>query len=121
MREVETSETGKNRIKGMIEIRDCVKNLLEMQTNDYPDYDIEKEQHRLNEIYDKFVKKYGYITVEVTQPPFPMTAHISLSVLLKYSKMMNLNARRIYSQNEPFNRILLKPTQIPPLRLTVSQ
>lgn len=61
MREVETSETGKNRIKGMIEIRDCVKNLLEMQTNDYPDYDIEKEQHRLNEIYDKFVKKYGYI------------------------------------------------------------
>ena len=61
MREVETSETGKNRIKGMIEIRDCVKNLLEMQTNDYPDYDIEKEQHRLIEIYDKFVKKYGYI------------------------------------------------------------
>lgn len=61
MREVETSETGKNRIKGMIEIRDCVKNLLEMQTNDYPDYDIEKEQHKLNEIYDKFVKKYGYI------------------------------------------------------------
>lgn len=61
MREVETSETGKNRIKGMIEIRDCVKNLLEMQTNDYPDYDIEKEQHRLNEIYNKFVKKYGYI------------------------------------------------------------
>lgn len=61
MREVETSETGKNRIKGMIEIRDCVKNLLEMQTNNYPDYDIEKEQHRLNEIYDKFVKKYGYI------------------------------------------------------------
>lgn len=61
MREVETSETGKNRIKSMIEIRDCVKNLLEMQSNDYPDYDIEKEQHRLNEIYDKFVKKYGYI------------------------------------------------------------
>lgn len=61
MREVETSKTGKNRIKSMIEIRDCVKNLLEMQTNDYPDYDIEKEQHRLNEIYDKFVKKYGYI------------------------------------------------------------
>lgn len=61
MRKVETSETGKNRIKGMIEIRDFVKNLLEMQSNDYPDYDIEKEQHRLNEIYDKFVKKYGYI------------------------------------------------------------
>lgn len=61
MQEVETFETGKNRIKGMIEIRDCVKNLLEMQSNDYPDYDIEKEQHRLNEIYDKFVKKYGYI------------------------------------------------------------
>lgn len=61
MREVQTSETAKNRIKGMIEIRDCVKNLLEMQTEDYPDAAIESEQRRLNEIYDTFVKKYGYI------------------------------------------------------------
>lgn len=61
MREVQTSETAKNRIKGMIEIRDCVKNLLEMQTEDYPDTAIESEQRRLNEIYDTFVKKYGYI------------------------------------------------------------
>lgn len=61
MREVQTSETAKNRIKGMIEIRDCVKNLLEMQTEDYPDTAIETEQRRLNEIYDTFVKKYGYI------------------------------------------------------------
>lgn len=61
MREVQTSETAKNRIKGMIEIRDCVKNLLEMQTEDYPNAAIENEQRRLNEIYDIFVKKYGYI------------------------------------------------------------
>lgn len=61
MREVQTSETAKNRIKGMIEIRDCVKNLLEMQTEDYPDTAIESEQRRLNEIYDTFVKKCGYI------------------------------------------------------------
>lgn len=61
MREVITSETAQNRIRGMIEIRDCVKNLLEMQTQDYPDIDIEREQHRLNEVYDRFVKKYGYI------------------------------------------------------------
>lgn len=61
MREVQTSETAKNRIKGMIEIRDCVKNLLEMQTEDYPDAAIENEQRRLNDIYDTFVKKYGYI------------------------------------------------------------
>ena len=61
MREVITSETAKNRIRGMIEIRDCVKNLLEMQTQDYTDIDIEREQHRLNEVYDRFVKKYGYI------------------------------------------------------------
>ena len=61
MREVQTSETAKNRIKGMIEIRDCVKNLLEMQTEDYPNAAIEIEQRRLNEIYDTFVKKYGYI------------------------------------------------------------
>ena len=57
MREVQTSETAKNRIKGMIEIRDCVKNLLEMQTEDYSDAAIEIEQRRLNEIYETFVKK----------------------------------------------------------------
>ena len=67
------------------------------------------------------LKSTDILTVEVTQQPFPMIAHIFLSVLLKYSKMTNLNARLIYSQNELFNRILLKLTQIPPLRLTVSQ
>ena len=67
------------------------------------------------------LKSTDILTVEVTQQPFPMTAHISLFVLLKYSKMTNLNARRIYSQNELLSGILLKLTQIPPLRLTVSQ
>ena len=50
-----------NRIKGMILLRDCVRNLLDMQTNNYPNNDIEKEQQRLNRIYDDFKRKYGLI------------------------------------------------------------
>ena len=50
-----------NRIKGMIKIRDCVRNLIELQTNDFPDEDIRKEQQTLNSLYDDFTKKYGLI------------------------------------------------------------
>uniref|UniRef100_UPI003FEDDFA5 Eco57I restriction-modification methylase domain-containing protein n=1 Tax=Pseudoruminococcus massiliensis TaxID=2086583 RepID=UPI003FEDDFA5 len=61
MAPVDVSATAENRIKGMIAIRDCVRNLIEMQTADYPDYEVEKEQQKLNELYDTFSKKYGLI------------------------------------------------------------
>jgi len=48
MTPVECSATAENRIKGMIAIRDCVRSLIEMQTADYPDYEVEKEQQKLN-------------------------------------------------------------------------
>lgn len=50
-----------NRVKGLIEIRDCVRTLLEYQTEDYPDEDIKREQVKLNQLYDRFTKKYGLI------------------------------------------------------------
>lgn len=50
-----------NRIKGMIELRDCVKELIDLQTDDYPDENIKTAQKKLNRIYDNFVKKYGII------------------------------------------------------------
>jgi N12 class adenine-specific DNA methylase len=53
--------TSANRIKGMIELRDCVRTLIDMQTEDYPDENIKQEQLRLNRLYDKFVKQYGLI------------------------------------------------------------
>lgn len=50
-----------SRIKGMIEIRDCVRKLIELQTEDSPDEEIKREQIKLNSLYDNFTKKYGLI------------------------------------------------------------
>ena len=61
MNPVEVSATAENRIKGLIAVRDCVRNLIELQTEDYPDEDIRAEQVRLNTLYDNYTKKYGLI------------------------------------------------------------
>lgn len=55
------SMTAENRIKGLIEIRDCVRKLIEYQTEDYPEEMIQTEQENLNRLYDAFAKKYGLI------------------------------------------------------------
>lgn len=57
----ELAMTTENRVKGLIEIRDCVRTLLEYQTEDYPDEDKKREQVKLNQLYDRFTKKYGLI------------------------------------------------------------
>ena len=57
----ELAMTTENRVKGLIEIRDCVRTLLEYQTEEYPDEDIKREQVKLNQLYDRFTKKYGLI------------------------------------------------------------
>lgn len=61
MNKVELNATAENRVKGMIEIRDCVRDLIEYQTKDFPDYEIKKQQYKLNTLYDNFTKKYGLI------------------------------------------------------------
>ena len=55
------SVTAENRIKGLIQIRDCVRKLIEYQTEDYPDDLIHTEQENLNRLYDGFTKQYGLI------------------------------------------------------------
>lgn len=61
MNKVETTITGANRIKGMIELRDCIRELIEYQTEDYPESDIKEQQTKLNKLYDEFTAKYGLI------------------------------------------------------------
>ena len=61
MSPVEVSATAENRIKGMVAIRDCVRNLIELQTEDYPDEEIKAKQSKLNSLYDGYTKKYGLI------------------------------------------------------------
>ena len=61
MHPVEVSVTAENRIRGMIELRECVRRLIEYQTEGYPDEEISAEQQKLNALYDSFTAKYGLI------------------------------------------------------------
>ena len=61
MRKVDLNATAINRIKGMISIRDCVRELIEYQTEGYSDFEIKQQQDKLNKLYDDFTKKYGLI------------------------------------------------------------
>lgn len=54
--------TAENRIRGMIELRECVRRLIDYQTEGYPDADVKEEQAKLNTLYDSFTKKYGLIS-----------------------------------------------------------
>lgn len=62
MNKVEVSVTAANRIKGMIAIRDCVRELIEYQTEDYSDDVIHEQQRKLNKLYDEFTAKYGLLS-----------------------------------------------------------
>ena len=70
MNPVDVSATAESRIKGMIAIRDCVRTLIEYQTEDYPDADIQAEQEKLNGLYDDFSKKYGMINARANNSAF---------------------------------------------------
>ncbi len=70
MSPIEVSATAENRIKGMIGIRDCVRNLIELQSEDYPDEEIKAEQAKLNAVYDTYVKKYGHINSRADKSAF---------------------------------------------------
>ena len=78
MTPVDCSATAENRIKGMIRIRDSVRTLLEMQTEDYPDSDIKAEQEKLNRLYDEFTKKYGLINSRANVSAFSQDSSYSL-------------------------------------------
>lgn len=70
MNPVDVSATAESRIKGMIAICDCVRTLIEYQTEDYPDADIKAEQEKLNRLYDDFSKKYGLISARANNSAF---------------------------------------------------
>ena len=78
MTPVECSATAGNRIKGMIAIRDSVRSLIEMQTLDFPDWEIEKEQQQLNTLYDTFSKKYGLVNSRANISAFSQDSSFAL-------------------------------------------
>ena len=78
MTPVEVSATAENRIKGMIAIRNSVRMLIELQTEDYPDSEIKAEQERLNRLYDTFSGKYGLINSRANTSAFSQDSSFSL-------------------------------------------
>ena len=78
MTPVEVSATAENRIKGMIAIRNSVRTLIELQTEDYPDSEIKAEQERLNRLYGTFSGKYGLINSRANTSAFSQDSSFSL-------------------------------------------
>lgn len=78
MSPVDMSAIAENRIKGLIEIRNSVRHLLELQTEDYPDSDIKAEMQRLNTLYDEYTKKYGLISSRANNMAFSRDSSYSL-------------------------------------------
>ena len=78
MTPVEVSATAENRIKGMIAIRNSVRTLIELQTEDYPDSEVKAEQERLNRLYDTFSGKYGLINSRANTSAFSQDSSFSL-------------------------------------------
>ena len=70
MNPVSISATAEQRIRGLIGIRDCVRTLIEYQTEDYPETMIQEAQARLNALYDSFVEKYGRINSRANSSAF---------------------------------------------------
>lgn len=67
---VTVSATAESRIKGLIIIRDCTRNLIELQADDYPEEDIKAAQELLNAKYDNFTAKYGLINSRANKSAF---------------------------------------------------
>ena len=78
MTPVDVSATAENRIKGLIKIRDSVRQLIELQTENYPDEAIKEEQKNLNKLYDDFTKKYGLINSRANTSAFSQDSSYSL-------------------------------------------
>ena len=70
MNPVDVSETMEQRMKGMVQIRDCTQELIDYQLNEYPEDMIKSKQAELNELYDAFSKKYGLINSQTNKRAF---------------------------------------------------
>ena len=99
------SATAENRIKGMVAIRDSVRNLIEMQKEDYPDEEIKQAQEKLNNLYDTFTKKYGLINSRANSSAF---SNDSSFPLLSALEVLNENGE-LERKADMFYKRTIKP------------
>lgn len=101
----ELAITTENRVRGMIELRDCVRKLIDLQINDYPDEDIKKEQLKLNDLYYKFNRKYGLINSRANNIAF---SNDSSYFLLCSLEILNENGE-LERKADMFSKRTIKP------------
>ena len=99
------SATAENRIKGMVAIRDSVRNLIEIQKEDYPDEEIKQAQVKLNNLYDAFTKKYGLINSRANSSAF---SNDSSFPLLSALEVLNENGE-LERKADLFYKRTIKP------------
>lgn len=83
MAPVQVPTTTEKRIKGMIAIRDCVRTLISLQTEESPEAAIEAEQKRLNDLYDAFTEKYGLLNSRANASAFSQDSSRPLLLALE--------------------------------------
>ena len=112
MRPVKTSATAENRIRGMIALRDCVRRLIELQTENYPDAEIEAEQRKLNRLYDDFVRKYDRLNTRGNRLAFEDDSSYYLLCSLevydkenKFERKADMFTKRTIRPHEPVTHV----------------
>jgi len=90
--------TTQNRVRGMIELRECVRNLIMYQTEDYPDHAINAEQSKLNRLYDGYTKKYGLINSRGNSMAFSQDS--AYDALFMYDKDEDLEPMRLFLEHQ---------------------
>ena len=110
MRKADLSATATGRIKGMVELRTIVQELIDYQLNDYPEDAIAQKQRELNVAYDRFADQYGLINSRANAQAFRKIHLIICSALWKmWMKTAGWNPRQICSPNGRFDRNGLLP------------
>lgn len=107
MKPVELSVTGANRVKGMVAIRDCVRELIAYQTEGYADTVIEGQQRKLNQLYDTFQKKYGILNARANSMVFSDDNSYPLLCSLEIVAEDGVHARKA----DMFHKRTIKPHQ----------
>ena len=102
---VEMSVTAQNRVKGLIELRECARTVIMYQTDDYPDTAIKAEQGKLNRLYDNFSEKYGIINSRGNSVAF---AQDSSYCLLCSLEILNEH-RELERKADIFNKRTIRP------------
>lgn len=100
----ELGEVPTKRVKGLVEIRDCLRTLIEYESEDYSDGEIKYQQNKLNVLYDNFTKDYGAITSRANRLAFEKDSSYYL-----LSSLENLDKNKVVHKADIFTKRTIRP------------